>query len=170
MTTQIAKKRTDIVLGLGQHRVAKGEDTVLVCLGLGSCVSIGAYDPVSKVGGMAHMVLPSSSEGRTNGQPNAKFVDWAIPMLIEEMKELGALKSRLIIKIVGGAQMVNAQGNIGVLQIGDRNVEATKAILAELGLPLHGEATGGKHGRTARLYLDSGMFCVSIAGGDTNEL
>lgn len=170
MTTDIAKKRTDIVLGLGQLRAAKGEDTVLVCLGLGSCVSIGAYDPVSKVGGMAHMVLPSSKEGLSNGQPNPKFVDCAIPMLIEQMQELGALKSRLIIKIVGGAQMVNANGDIGVLHIGDRNVEATKAILNELRLPPTAEVTGGTHGRTSRLYLGTGTFTVSIAGGDTNEL
>jgi chemotaxis protein CheD len=169
VTTQGERQRTDVVVGLGQLHVAKGDDTVLVCLGLGSCVGLSAYDPVSKVGGMAHMVLPSSSEGHS-GAPSPKFVDCAVPMLIERMIQFGALKSRLIIKIVGGAQMVNANGRIGVLNIGDRNVEAAKAALAALGLPLHGADTGGSHGRTARLYLSSGTLQVSTVGGVSREL
>jgi chemotaxis protein CheD len=167
---QSTNQRTDIVLGLGQLHAAKEADTVLVCLGLGSCIGLSVYDPVSKVGGMAHMVLPSSSEGRSNGQQSPKFVDCAIPLLLDQMKELGALRSRMIIKIVGGAQMVNMNGSIGVLNIGDRNVEATKSALTSLGLPLHGADTGGNHGRTARLFLNSGKFLVSIAGGAGREL
>lgn len=115
------------------------------------------------------MVLPSSDQSKSN-ERSPKFVDCAIPMLIEEMVQLGAIRSRLIIKITGGAQMVKAIGAVGVLNIGDRNAEVTKAVLADLGLRLHGADTGGTHGRTARLYLNSGQLLISIAGGTTHEL
>lgn len=169
MTNQSDRQMKNIVLGLGELRAAKGEDTVLIGLGLGSCVALCAYDPVSKVGGMAHMVLPSSNEGRKNGY-NPKFVDHAIPLLLEEMQQLGALKSRLSVKIVGGGRMILGQKPNNLLDIGDRNVQSTKAVLAELGLPLNGAETGGTHGRTARLYLDSGKLIVSAVGGSKHEL
>ena len=170
LTTQPVKNRNEVVLGLGQMRATKDENTTLTCLGLGSCVAFCVYDPESKVGGMAHMVLPASGEGRTNGQMTPKFVDWAIPMLVAEMEQLGANRSRLVIKIVGGAQMVSTNGNIGVMQIGDRNVEAARAVLEKLGLPLFAEEVGGTKGRTARLSLDSGALSVSAAGGESHEL
>jgi chemotaxis protein CheD len=169
MTKQQTQQRADIVLGLGELRAARGEDTVLISLGLGSCVALCAYDPVSKVGGMAHMVLPRSSEGRSDGR-NSKFVDHAIPMLIEEMLELGAIKSRMIVKITGGGQMIATQSRNGLLDIGDRNVESTRAVLADLGLSVQADETGGTHGRTARLYLGSGKLLVSAVGGASREL
>lgn len=169
MTIQSTQQRTEIVLNLGELRAAQGGDTALVCLGLGSCVGLCAYDPVARVGGMAHMVLPTSSEDR-GGSRSPKFVDCAIPMLIEEMEQLGALRSLMIIKIVGGAQMVSMGAAAGVLHIGERNVEAAKAAVAGLGLQLRGADTGGTHGRTVRLYLNSGQLLVSIAGGVSHEL
>ncbi len=169
MTDQSAQRGKDLVLGLGELRAGRGDDTVLVSLGLGSCVALCAYDPVSKVGGMAHMVLPHSSEGRSDGR-NPKFVDHAIPMLLEEMEQLGAIKSRMIVKITGGGQMISTQSRNGLLDIGARNVESTKAILADLGVSLQAAETGGSHGRTARLYLDSGKLLVSAVGGARREL
>jgi chemotaxis protein CheD len=169
VTNQTSKQGTEIILGLGQLRVAREEKLVLTSLGLGSCVAICAYDPISKVGGMAHMVLPRTSDGRSN-EPNPKFVDCAIPMLLEEMEQLGALKSRLIVKIVGGAEMMTTKSPNGTLNIGPQNVEAVETVLAELGLPLRGADIGGTHGRTARLYLDSGKLLVSAVGGARREL
>lgn len=154
---------------MGELRAAQGDDTALVCLGLGSCVGLCAYDPVARVGGMAHMVLPTSREDRS-GSSSPKFVDRAVPMLIEEMEQLGALRSLMIIKIVGGAQMVSIGSGAGTLNIGERNVEATKAALVGLNLRLHGEDAGGTHGRTVRLNLNSGQLLVSIAGGVSHEL
>ncbi len=169
MTNQTSKKGTEIILGLGQLRATRDEKMVLTSLGLGSCVAICAYDPISKVGGMAHAVLPRSSDGRSN-EPNPKFVDCAIPMLVEEMEQLGALKSRLIVKIVGGAEMMKAHSPNGALNIGPQNVEAVETVLAALALPLRSAAVGGNNGRTARLYLDSGKLLVSAVGGARREV
>ena len=163
------RQDTNITLGLGELRAATGADTVLACLGLGSCVAMCAYDPVSKVGGMAHMVLPR--RGESTGQAvSAKFVDCGVPMLIEQMEQLGAKKSRLVVKLVGGAQMIANQNHNGVFHIGERNAETAKAVLADLGVPIRAVDTGGNRGRTVRLHLESGRLMVSSVGGPSHEL
>ena len=169
MNEQNGQQETNIVIGLGQLRVARRANTVLACLGLGSCVAICAYDPVTKVGGMAHLVLPQSSEGHSM-EPSPKFVDCGIAMLLEEMEQLGAKRSRLIVKIVGGAHMIRTPGRDGLFNIGERNVKAARTVLADLGLPLRAADTGGRHGRTVRFYLDSGKLVVSAVGGVSHEL
>lgn len=167
MTIQSATRGTDRVLGLGQMHVTKDIDAVLVCLGLGSCVAVCAYDPSAKVAGMAHVVLPGASG---NPAPHPKFADAAIPMIIEQMQELGALKVRMVVKIAGGAQMVALNGTIGVMNIGDRNVEAITEIFTQHGLQIRAADTGGNHGRTARFSVESGTVLVSKAGGASHEL
>ena len=169
MMQRETQPESNVTLGLGQLHAAKGSDTVLTCLGIGSCVALSAYDPASKVGGMAHMVLPRSGEGK--GQPShPKFVDCAIPLLMKQMEELGAKKARLVVKIAGGAQMIKIDTATAIFDIGDRNVEMAKAVLAGLGVSLHGADTGGDRGRTVRLYLDSGKVVVSSVGGPSREL
>ena len=81
MTLAIGVRAADqesIVLGLGEWRVTADPAATLVCLGLGSCVALCARDPLNKIGGMVHMVLPDSGEGRVQGN-GAKFVDLAVP-------------------------------------------------------------------------------------------
>lgn len=162
-------EKKEFILSLGQLRAAQGEEAVLVSLGLGSCVALCAYDPVSKVGGMAHMVLPERGASSANGA-SPKFVDCAIPMLFEEMELLGAVRLRLNVKIVGGAQMLQLQDEGGLFNIGSRNVESAKTVLAGLGVPLAAAETGGRKGRTVRLFLDSGKLVASHVGESSFEL
>lgn len=162
MTTTEAATTT-VVVGLGEWAVSTDPNVTLVCLGLGSCVALCAYDPVAKIGGMAHFVLPASAEGRNAG-PAAKFVDTGIPVLLREMERLGAARSRLVLKIAGGARMITAPGLNGALNIGDRNVASARATLAALGLRITAEDTGGTGGRTVRLQVGTGMLTVSAAG------
>ena len=167
MTLQGTTQRTDVILRLGEMHVTNEADVILVCLGLGSCVAVCAYDPIANVAGMAHVVLPTTTNG---GARHPKFADAAIPMIIEQMEELGALKFRIAVKIVGGAQMVGANGAIGVTNIGDRNVEAVTEKLSQQGLDIQAADTGGNHGRTARLFVNTGMVLVSQAGGESHEI
>ena len=162
-----ATQKTDVVLGLGKMHVTKDTDTVLVCLGLGSCVAVCVYDPAAKVAGMAHVVLPGASG---DSAPHAKFADAAVPMIIAQMQELGALKIRMVVKLAGGAQMVGASSSLGVMNIGDRNVEAVTNVLTQHGLQVQAADTGGHHGRTARFFVTSGSVFVSKAGGASHEL
>ncbi len=161
MTTETATRT--VVVGLGEWTVSDDRNATLVCLGLGSCVALCAYDPVARVGGMAHFVLPRSADGRNTG-PGAKFVDTGIPLLLLEMERRGAVRSRLVLKIVGGARMITTPGLNAALNIGDRNVESARETLKALGLRIAAEDTGGAHGRTVRLDVRTGELTVSAAG------
>ena len=157
-----------LVVGLGEIKVSTGGEGVLVCLGLGSCVALCCHDPVARVGGMAHIVLPSS-EGRALGSPG-KFADTAVPALTEAITKAGGLKSRLSVRIAGGAQMTMASEASGIFNIGASNVEATKRALRREGLRVHAEDTGGSAGRTVRLAAGSGEVVVNTSVSSTRNL
>ena len=126
---------TVVKVGMADLKVCKEPDS-LTTLGLGSCVGICLYDPVTKVSGMAHIMLPDSKQISRDKNP-AKYADTGINLLISQMVALGANKSRLKAKIAGGAQMFAfnaAAESLG--RVGDRNVEAVKANLAALRIPI----------------------------------
>ncbi len=164
----VTSQETSIIVGLGEVRVTKDPAAVLTCLGLGSCIGVSAYDPVAKVGGMAHIVLPSSSGNGRNASP--KYADVGVPLLLREMQAQGALRSRLIVKIAGGAQMSLAAGFAKAFKIGDNNVAAVDAALASERIAVRAAETGGNTGRTVRLYLESGRTIVSKAGSEGRVL
>ncbi|MTI48016.1 chemotaxis protein CheD [Sporosalibacterium faouarense] len=135
----------------------------LTTLGLGSCVGIALYDKLSQVGGLAHIMLPSSEEIKNNSN-KAKFADTAIDILLKEMIALGARRKNLKAKIAGGSQMFSFQSKSDVLRIGERNVNATKRKLKELSIPILGEDTGGNYGRTIVLDTSDGSLMVKTIG------
>ncbi len=135
-------------------------------LGLGSCVGIAVRDPATKIGGLAHIMLPDSTAIK-NGQQNiAKFADTGIVELVRQMEKLGAKRNRMVAKIAGGATMFTFQGNVSstVGQVGLRNVEATKAKLKELAIPILAEDTGKNYGRTVVFYPETGDFHIRAVG------
>lgn len=137
----------------------------ITTLGLGSCVGIAVRDSVNKIGGLAHIMLPDSKAIR-NGQQNiAKFADTGIEELVRQMERLGAMRSRMVAKIAGGATMFVFQGNgTNFGQVGERNVEAVKRKLKELKIPIVAEDTGANYGRTVIFYPESGDFHIRAVG------
>ncbi len=157
-----------VVVGLGEIQVSRDPASVLTCLGLGSCIGISAYDPVARVGGMAHIVLPSS-DGKST--PNsAKYADVGIPALLEELHKVGAIRLRLVVKLAGGAQMSKAPGHQATFQIGERNYTAVQEALARQRIAVAAVDVGGNRGRTFKLYVESGRALVSAAGLEGKEL
>jgi len=138
----------------------------LVTIGLGSCVGICLYDKATKVGGLAHIMLPDSTQGRTM-QNKAKYADTAIEVLLEEMTKLGAQKRRITAKIAGGAQMFNFSGNNNSMKIGERNVIAVKEELKRQGISLLAEDTGENFGRTIKFDTSDGS--LGIKTGNRGE-
>ena len=112
-------------------------DSVLITLGLGSCVAILLHDPTARVGGMAHVLLPSRSLSRTGENPG-RFPQTAIPALLEAMAGLGAVPGRMVARLVGGAAMFAALAPSGSMQMGDRNVIASRDVLRTLAIPIVG--------------------------------
>ena len=159
---------TTIMVGLGEVKVSGDPATVLACLGLGSCVAVSVFDPMVKVGAMAHIVLPKS-HGKT-GDRAGRYADIAVPLLLKNIRKLGGVDSRLEIFLAGGAQMSQAPGLGTAFKIGEDNVAAVYAVLAAEGLKPKASDTGGNKGRTMRLYIESGTATVASAGQENKEL
>ncbi len=153
----------DIKVGIAEWKVAKSPST-LITLGLGSCVGITMYDPASRVGGLAHIMLPDSSQFQSHTNPG-KYADLAIPMLLKEIIQQGGREANLVVKIAGGAQMFSAAGRQNsTLNVGARNIAATRETLKRLNIRIAAEDTGGSHGRTMILHLVSGEVLIRTVG------
>jgi len=148
---------------------AKAPDR-LKTTGLGSCVGIVLFDGKNKLGAMAHIMLPSSNTGSIAQVNKAKYADTAIPVLLEELLKLGATRNSIIAKIAGGAQMFQFNSTNDMMRIGPRNVEATKLILKELGIPLISQDTGGNIGRTVELDTVTGILYVKTVNQGVSEI
>ena len=135
----------------------------IMTIGLGSCIGIALYDKTLKVAGLAHIMLPDSTQFKNVTQP-LKFADLAIPILIEKMLEKGCKKRGLVAKIAGGASMFNFSDKSMVSDIGSRNAEAVKKALAKEGRPILAENTGGNKGRTMILDSENGTVLLKIVG------
>ncbi len=157
-----------IKVGMADLNVIKHPGT-LTTLGLGSCVGITLYDPMTKISGLAHIMLPSSKTIRNNSNV-AKFADTGIAQLLENVLRMGASKYRLVSKIAGGSQMFSFTNKNDIMKIGERNVIATKEILEGLKIPIIAEDTGGNFGRTIELYSDSGLLLIKTIGHGTKQI
>jgi len=146
-----------IIVRMADYAVAR-KPTRLVSLGLGSCVGIALYDPQVQIGGLVHIMLPSVNLARSKDN-KAKFADTGIAHLVKEMQKEGALKQRMVAKIAGGASMFSFTSDCQ-MNIGERNVEMTKKVLAELGVKIIAEDTGMDYGRTIELDTETGMLQV----------
>lgn len=151
-------------LSLGEWRVSGDPAEVLLCLGLGSCIAFVAWDPAAHIAGMAHMVLPDSTQGRPSTVTPAKFVDLAVPLVTGAMLDRGARRERLRVHLVGGARMLQGVQHHSAMNIGDRNAAAARAAVAAQGLRVHTENTGGGHGRTVRMSVADGSVLVTSPG------
>ncbi|MBO4291834.1 MAG: chemotaxis protein CheD [Lachnospiraceae bacterium] len=152
-----------IKVGMADLRTCLAPDG-LTTLGLGSCVGVALRDPVTKVGGLAHVMLPDSTAIRGVHTNIAKFADTAIVELVRQMEERGARRNRLTAKLAGGATMfaLSAKSDLGL--VGPRNVEACKKYLAELKIPVLAQSTGENYGRTVIFFPETGEYHIRAAG------
>ncbi len=141
----------------------------ITTLGLGSCVGIVLYDPIKKIAGMVHVMLPDSTK-ILNNENKAKFADTGIDELIRQMLTIGADRKSLIAKIAGGGQTFAFSNNSDMMRIGERNVEATKLKLQQLGIPIRAEDTGLNYGRTIEFYPETGELLIKSVGKERKIL
>lgn len=153
-----------IKVGMADLKICKAPDAVTT-LGLGSCVGIAVRDPVLKIGGLAHVMLPDSTRIKNNTNIY-KFADTGIDELVRLLLKEGASKQRLVAKIAGGAQMFSFQNKSDMVRVGEQNVIASKKKLEELGIPILAEDTGLNYGRTVIFYLENGDFYIRAVGKD----
>jgi chemotaxis protein CheD len=156
----------DTQVRMGELAASAAAGDVLVSLGLGSCIGLALLDRRTGVAGLAHVVLPDSG-----GQPadnKLKFADHAVPELVERVVAKGGRRLRLEAALVGGASMFATSST--TLEVGQRNEAAVREQLKALRIPVIAAETGGKRGRTIRVYVDTTMVTVREAGGKDHEL
>ncbi|HYH79891.1 MAG TPA: chemotaxis protein CheD, partial [Longimicrobium sp.] len=124
-------KPQPIYVKVAHHAVGKPGD-LLVTLGLGSCVAILLHDKQARVGGLAHVLLPEPALSRDQGNAS-KFATTAVPALVQEMARMGARPGRLKARLVGGAAMFQTLMVPGSLNMGARNINASRQALEEAG-------------------------------------
>lgn len=151
-----------IKVGMADLNICKSPDGITT-LGLGSCVGIAVRDPQTGVGGLAHIMLPDSTQIQNNSNI-PKFADTGIDDLVKKVVAAGASRSRLVAKIAGGAQMFSFTSSSSLGRVGDRNVEAVKKKLNELRIPILAEDTGKNYGRTVIFYPENGNFVIRAVG------
>ena len=157
-----------IRVGMADYKVGSAPSTI-ISYGLGSCIGISLYDPQTKVGGLLHMMLPDSQQARPKDNP-AKFADTGLPLMLKDVLALGAVKTRLVAKIAGGAQMFAFQNATDIMRVGSRNAEAAKKILKDQGIKIIAEDTGGTYGRTVSIDLNTGVYKVKTIDKGEKEI
>lgn len=149
-----------ITVGIADMKLTKGSG-VLITYALGSCIGLCFHDPRLKLGALLHVMLPLNMEtGRKNP---LKYADTGIRETLRQMEAQGAMRSRITVKIAGGAKMFEVNGgNLG--NIGQRNIESVHTILRKENIRLLGEYTGGSVARTLLFDVDSGQACIRSYG------
>jgi len=157
-----------LVIGIGDCKVSKDPADVLITHALGSCIAILIHDPVAKVAGLLHYMLPESSlDADKAGRRPFMFADTGIPLLFKSACDLGAVKSRMIVMAAGGAQMLDPNGTFN---IGQRNHLAMRKILWKAGVIVHKEEIGGTTSRTVRIDVGSGRVQLKTSGAPEQDM
>lgn len=150
-----------LTVGIADMKMAQGEG-VLVTYALGSCIGLCFHDPRLRLGALLHIMLPINMEtGRTHP---LKYADTGIRETLKQMEARGAMRSRMTVKIAGGAKMFEIAGGSGLGNIGQRNIESVNAILKRENIRLLGQEVGGKVARTLFFDVGSGQGCVRSYG------
>ncbi len=151
------------IVGIAEMLVSKQAGDEIITYALGSCLGITAYDPVARVGGLLHVMLPLSTiDPDKASQKPYMFVDTGLPRLFLESYKQGARKSRMIVKVAGGANLQNSANDH--FQIGKRNLVILRKMLWKNGVLIKAQDVGGSCSRTMSLNIASGEVSVKTNG------
>jgi chemotaxis protein CheD len=157
-----------ITIGIAEMQVSEAP-AAFVTYALGSCVGICLYDPVRKVGGLGHILLPTFPKENPNDRIY-RYADTCLPEMVKEMERSGCLRSRMTAKIAGGAKMFHVADDSGFGNIGMRNVAAVRDVLQKLQVRIVAEDTGLNYGRTVYFYTEDGTMVVKSCAKGTKTL
>lgn len=157
----------EIKVGIADMNTASSPDKIIT-VGLGSCIGIVIYDKTKGLGGLAHIMLPDSTQFNNVTNP-LKFADLAVPMLIDKLERMGAVRRNMKAKIAGGASMFNFSDKSMIMDIGNRNGIAVKSALKKCSIPIIAEDVGGNKGRTMILNTTDGIVQIKTVGMGVKE-
>ena len=148
-----------VPIGIGELKVSNAAGDVLRSHGLGSCIGLVVLAPRQRTVGMLHVALPESKINLqlAKDQPGM-FADTGIPFLLQEMERLGCSVGDMVIKIAGGASVMDPGATF---EIGKRNILAVKKTLWRYRLGPVAEDVGDVISRTMSVSVDTGIVTVS---------
>lgn len=156
---------SQIVVGIAEMKMGTKKDE-LITYALGSCVGICMYDDKLKIGGLLHAMLPDAFENEGYADITLeRYVNTGIQNLFRMICVHGAGVNNLKVKLIGGANMFGFDFTNKDMDIGTQNVIQSKRILADMGIPVVAQMTGGTVGRTIRLEIESAKVYVSATDG-----
>ena len=151
------------IVGVADMKIACAANDTIVTHALGSCLGITVHDPVARVGGMLHVMMPASTINPDKAKTNPyMFVDTGLPAFFKTIYGAGAIKNRLVVKVAGGANVHNV-GNDS-FAIGKRNYIVLKKMFWKNGIVIKSADVGGNNARTMYLEIGSGRVWLSTAG------
>lgn len=151
-----------LVVGVADMVIGSVEDGQIVTYALGSCIGLTAYDPVARVGGLLHFMLPQpSAKSEPKELKQFMYATTGMPRMFRRLVERGAVQSRLILTAAGGAEILAGATQMA---IGKRNRTMMRKVLWKMNMKLVAEDTGGSVARTMSLELDSGEVCIRSHG------
>jgi chemotaxis protein CheD len=152
----------NLVVGVGDMKVSNDAEAVLVTYSLGSCIGLAVYDPVVRVGGLLHYMLPDSNLDKEKARLNPyMFGDTGIPSLFKAAYQFGAKKNRMQIIVVGGSQILDQDG---LFNIGKRNHALLRKMFWKNNVMTHFEDVGGAVNRTLKLEVATGQAWLKVSG------
>ena len=150
------------IVGVADMKVSNNPEESVITYSLGSCIGLVIYDPVVKVGGILHYMLPESSIDNDKAKRKPfMFADTGIPRLFKTAYKLGAKKPRIKIYVAGGAEILDQQG---FFNIGKRNYMALKKMFFKNGVMIDKQDVGGNINRTVRIDISTGDIFVKTSG------
>ncbi len=157
-----------IVVGVSDLKVSGRVEDVLITYALGSCIGVAVYDPIVKVGGLLHFMLPDSTIDLKKARKIPEmFADTGIPLLFKSCYKLGAKKKRMIVKVAGGANILD---NKNYFRIGKKNITALRKIFWKNNVLMDGEDVGGDYNRTVHFHISTGKVVIKNSSRIVLEL
>ncbi len=150
------------VVGVADMKIAREPDDVVVTHALGSCLGIAIHDPVARVGGIFHVMLPNASVSPEKAAANPyMFVDTGTPQFFKEAYAAGAVKERLTVKVAGGAALGSGED---FFAIGKRNFVTLRKLFWKNSILIAAEDIGGNISRTMHLHVGTGRTWLQSGG------
>ena len=157
-----------IVVGIADIKVSNNPEDTLITYALGSCIGVIVYDPVVKVGGLLHFMLPESKVNPQRAKENPyMFADTGVPLLFKTCYKYGAKKRRMIVKVAGGAEIMD---EARYFNIGKKNYAVLRKIFWRNGVLIRAEDVGGMVNRTVELDIVTGEVRLKITGQGIRKL
>jgi chemotaxis protein CheD len=151
------------IIGVADMCVSGDSGDEIVTHALGSCLGISVHDQLNQIGGMLHVMLPTSTINPEKAQENpCMFVDTGVPALLRQVHEAGGVKNQLSIKVAGGAS--KQTDGADRFAIGKRNYLMLRKVLWKYGLLIEGEDIGGESPRTMYLEIGTGQVRLTSMG------